>query len=181
MALTSFERDLLAAIEEGLPLVARPYEAIGDVLGCSESAVIEGLRGLLDRGVVRRLGLVVRHHELGYRANAMTVWDVPDRAVRDAAAVLTGLPFVTLCYRRPRRPPHWPYNLFCMIHGKDRAVVEAQADQATRTAGLSGCARAVLFSRRRFKQRGARHAALRLLEGASRIEGMEWTRPIAAS
>lgn len=174
--LAEAERRLLAAIEPGLPLVPRPYLAIGESLGMSEAAVIAGLRALLDRGVLRRLGIVVRHHELGYRANAMTVWDVPDAQVRPAAAVLTGLPFVTLCYRRPRRPPDWPYNLFCMIHGKDRTLVLAQVEEATAAAGLDSLPRAVLFSRRRFKQRGARYAAL-----PTQPEEATWTTSTAVS
>jgi DNA-binding Lrp family transcriptional regulator len=158
MALSAVDRLLLTAVADGLPLVARPYQAVGKPLGLGEAEVIESLRSLIARGVIRRLGVVVRHRELGYRANAMTVWDVPDSQVRDAAAALTRLAYVTLCYRRPRRPPLWPYNLFCMIHGKDRARVEALIEEATAAAGLEGMARAILFSRRCFKQRGARYA-----------------------
>jgi DNA-binding Lrp family transcriptional regulator len=176
MALSGADRRLLAAIEPGLPLVARPFLALGERAGLSEAEVIAGLRSLLERGVIRRLGLVVRHHELGYRANAMTVWDVPDEQVRDAAARLIELPFVTLCYRRPRRPPLWPYNLFCMIHGKDRARVEAEVEEATEAAGLAGLPRAVLFSRRRFKQCGARYAAAGPVQGEA-----GWTTSIAGS
>jgi DNA-binding Lrp family transcriptional regulator len=176
MALSDADRRLLAAIEGGLPLVPRPYLAIGERIGLGEAEVIEGLRSLVARGVIRRFGLVVRHHELGYRANAMTVWDVPDERVRGAAARLVELPFVTLCYRRPRRPPAWPYNLFCMIHGKDRGLVEAEVEEATRIAGLAGLPRAVLFSRRRFKQRGARYAM-----PAHAAEEARWTTSTAGS
>jgi siroheme decarboxylase len=158
MALSGSDRRLLAALEDGLPLVPRPYRALGERVGLSEAQVIETLRSLAARGVIRRLGLILRHRALGYRANAMTVWDVPDERVRDAAAALTRLSFVTLCYRRPRRPPLWPYNLFAMIHGKDRAKVLTEVEEATVAAGLSGLPRAVLFSRRCFKQRGARYA-----------------------
>ena len=82
---------------------------------------------------------------------------MPDERVADAGRLLAELPFVTLCYRRPRRLPVWPYNLFCMIHGRDRATVEALVDQASAAAGLGALPRAVLFSRREFKQRGARY------------------------
>jgi DNA-binding Lrp family transcriptional regulator len=175
MALSGGDRLLLTAVADGLPLVARPYQAVGKPLGLSEAEVIEGLRSLIARGVIRRLGVVVRHRELGYRANAMTVWDVPDEQVRDAATALTRLAYVTLCYRRPRRPPPWPYNLFAMIHGKDRMRVEALIEEATGAAGLEGMARAILFSRRCFKQRGARYAP-----GAAGKE-TAWTSLTAAS
>jgi DNA-binding Lrp family transcriptional regulator len=157
MTITAEDRRLLAAIQNGLPLVSRPYAAIGAQVGLSEAEVIAALRGLRGQGVIKRFGVIVRHHELGYRANAMVVFDIPDEQVRAAGERLATLPFVTLCYRRPRRPPLWPYNLFCMIHGQDRAVVLEQIAQASAAAGLDGVARAVLFSARRFKQQGARY------------------------
>jgi DNA-binding Lrp family transcriptional regulator len=124
--------------------------------------VIAGLRRLIDDGVIKRFGVIVRHRELGYRANAMVVWDVPEERVSEAGRKLADLPFVTLCYRRPRRLPVWPYNLFCMIHGRERGAVEALVETASAAAGLNGLTRAVLFSRRRFKQRGARYVPGRL-------------------
>ena len=157
MELTILEQRVLAAIEDGLPLAARPYEAVARAVASTETEVVAVLDRLISRGVVSRFGVVVRHRELGYRANAMVVWDVPDGQVGDAGRALAELPFVTLCYRRPRRPPDWPYNLFCMIHGRDRAAVRSLVDTATATAGLEAAPRAVLFSRRRFKQRGARY------------------------
>ncbi|MGD9508235.1 MAG: AsnC family protein [Geminicoccaceae bacterium] len=159
MTLEAEDRALLAAVAEGLPLVPRPYAAIGEALGRSEMEVLDGLRSLVASGVISRLGVVVRHHELGWRANAMTVWDVPDARVQPAGAALRELPFVTLCYRRPRRPPVWNYNLFAMIHGRDRTTVLAQVEEATRAAELDQAPRDVLFSLRRFKQRGARYGA----------------------
>ena len=150
---------LISALQDGLPLVSQPYAALGRVAGLGEGEVIERLRRLIDEGVIRRFGVIVRHRELGYRANGMVVWDVPDAQVGEAARLLAAMPCVTLCYRRPRRPPDWPYNLFCMIHGKDRGAVLAQVEAATVEAGLTEMPRDVLFSRRRFKQRGARYLA----------------------
>jgi DNA-binding Lrp family transcriptional regulator len=157
MELNDLDRRLIAAIQDGLPLAPRPYAAIGERIGLGEAEVIAGLRRLIDHGVIKRFGVIVRHRALGYRANAMVVWDVPDDRVADAGRRLAELPFVTLCYRRPRRLPVWPYNLFCMIHGRDRATVEALIDQASAAAELGELPRAVLFSRRQFKQRGARY------------------------
>lgn len=155
--LTDLDLKLLAALQDGLPLVARPYARIAARLGIGEDDVLERLAALQDNGTISRFGVVVCHRALGYRANAMVVWDVPDERVDDCGRYLAKLPFVTLSYRRPRRPPAWPYNLFCMIHGTDRRQVLAEVEAATRQAGLGGCSRAVLFSRRCFKQRGARY------------------------
>jgi siroheme decarboxylase len=162
MELSERDRLLIAALQDGLPLVARPYAAVGELIGLGEAEVIEAIRRLIAAGVIKRFGVIVRHRELGYRANAMVVWDVPDDRVAHAGRRLAELPFITLCYRRPRRLPDWPYNLFCMIHGCDRRMVEALIERITVAAGLAAQPRAVLFSRRRFKQRGARYAPERL-------------------
>lgn len=151
---------LLARLADGLPLVPRPYEKIGGQLGLAEADVITRLRRLLEGGVIRRLGLIVRHHELGYRANAMAVWDIPDDEVDALGAELAGYPFVTLCYRRRRQPPHWPYNLFAMVHGKARDQVLRQIDQLNERLDQRAVAghlpHQVLFSNKRYKQSAAR-------------------------
>lgn len=156
--LTRFQRRLLAAVQDGLPLVAAPYAALAARLAVDEAQVLDGLRELLDQGVIKRLGLVVRHHELGYHANAMVVWNLPDSEVGAIGRRLGAEPLVRLCYRRPRRLPEWPYNLFTMVHGRDRAAVLAEVERLAVCHGLTDVPRAVLFSTRRFKQRGARYA-----------------------
>lgn len=156
-ALDDADRALAAALAEGLPLARRPYAALGADLGLDEGEVIARIRRLIDLGVIKRFGLVVRHRPLGYVANAMVVWDVPDTEVGATARRLAAAPDVTLCYRRPRRLPLWPYNLFCMVHGRDRAAVQARIEALARECGLEGFPRAVLFSRRCFRQAGARY------------------------
>ena len=148
---------LIRAIQGGLPLVERPFAAIAADLGWTEEAVIERIQALQAQGAIKRLGVVVRHQELGYDANAMVVWDLPDAQVDALGQRIGALPFVTLCYRRPRRPPEWPYNLFTMIHGRDRAAVLTQVARlkANLEMELGSLANAVLFSGQRFKQRGA--------------------------
>ncbi|MFA5241183.1 MAG: Lrp/AsnC family transcriptional regulator [Sulfuricella sp.] len=152
------ESRVIADIQSGLPLVAHPYAAVATSQGMSEARVIECLQSLIRQGVIKRMGVVVRHHELGYRANAMVVWDIPDEEVSSLGHCLGKLEFVTLCYRRPRRLPVWRYNLFCMIHGHDREEVLARVDEMRQGCGLQHISYEVLFSTRRFKQCGARYA-----------------------
>lgn len=160
MFVTDTDRRILAAIEDGLPRVSRPYRAVAERLGLAEDEVIARLQAMLDSGVLKRLGVIVRHHELGFAANAMVVWDIPDADVDETGRRMARLPFVTLCYRRERRPPAWPYNLFCMIHGRDRQTVHAQIERLRAELGLAGIASAILFSCGRFKQRGARYGSV---------------------
>ncbi len=176
MDLTPAELDLLAALEDGLPLVSRPFGVLAERLGTSEAAVIGSLGRLIEGGAISRLGVIVHHRELGYGANAMVVWEVPDERAREAGRRLAALPFVALSYRRPRRLPVWPYNLFAMIFGRDRHAVGQWIDEATAAAGLEGLPRAVLFGGRRFKQRGARYRAA--AAAGDRSEG--WTPSTAA-
>lgn len=158
--LDSADHALAAALEDGLELTARPYAALGTRCGLGEAAVLGRLQRLLELTVIRRLGVVVRHRELGYTANAMVVWNVPDARVDAVGRHLGAQAAVTLCYRRPRRLPDWPYNLFSMVHGRDRAAVLAEVDSLRAHPLLDGVDCAPLFSRRRFKQRGARYSAL---------------------
>ena len=109
-------------------------------------------------GYIKRLGLVVRHHAVGYRANAMVVWDVDDDQVDAVGDQLRGAEGVTLCYRRRRQAPHWPYNLYCMIHGKSREVVLQQLERITQRYSLQHIPRSILFSNQQFKQTGGHYA-----------------------
>jgi DNA-binding Lrp family transcriptional regulator len=155
------DRALLVALENGLPLVERPYAALAGRLRWTEDEVMSRLARLIEGGVISRFGVVVKHRTLGFAANAMAVWDVPDGDVDRIADIFARHPFVTLCYRRPRRQPDWPYNLFCMVHGRDRATVTGQLATLNRAADTAGLPHAVLFSRRCFKQRGARFSTTR--------------------
>ena len=157
MELTDFEARLVGQIAEGLPLSLTPYADIAHNLGVSEEVVINSLQSFLDRKIIKRFGLIVRHHELGYTANAMSVFDIPDDLVDELGEKIGELPWVTLCYRRPRRLPHWPYNLFCMIHGKDRDKVEEHVNELRRLCNIEAIPYLVLFSLKRFKQKGARY------------------------
>jgi len=152
------ERRLVSVLQEGLPLFIRPFALIAERVGASESEVLGRIGRWLEDGVIKRFGVVVRHRELGYQANAMLVHDIADDRVGDIGRALAGEAAVTLCYRRPRALPEWPYNLFCMIHGRERAEVEAAIADLRRRHGLGDCPHEILFSLTRYKQQGARYA-----------------------
>jgi DNA-binding Lrp family transcriptional regulator len=147
--------DLVRATQAGLPLVPEPYAAIAAQLGVAEDEVMNGLRRMLADGRVRRIAAVPNHYALGYRANGMSVWDVADEAVARLGPVVGALDFVSHCYRRPRRPG-WPYNLFAMVHGRDRAEVEGLVARIATVLGDASRAQEVLYSRRILKKTGLR-------------------------
>ena len=158
--LDPLDLEVVRAIQAGLPLVARPYAQIAERIGISEQELLGRLRRLLESGDMRRFGVVVRHRELGYRANAMVVWDLPDERVTEVGRIIGSQPLINLCYRRPRRPPRWNYNLFCMIHGRSREGVLKNLAELVERCGLQDIPHQALFSLRRFKQRGARYGEL---------------------
>jgi DNA-binding Lrp family transcriptional regulator len=152
------EQALVNALQGGLPLVPQPYQQLARQMHWTEQRVLEQLASWLELGILKRFGIVVRHHELGYTANAMVVHDIPDALVSELGRQLGQHPGVTLCYRRPRVAPDWPYNLFCMVHGRDRNVVEQQIAELRARHALQDYPHAVLFSRTRYKQQGAYYA-----------------------
>ena len=160
-ALSVEERRLLVAIQDGLPIVERPYEEIALRLGTTEERVIAILASLLDRGVIKRMGAVPNHYALGITANGMAVYDVPDDVVGELGRRLAQRPEVTHCYQRPRCPPEWGYNLYAMVHGRSRAEVAAVVERMAGETGLSGFPHDLLFSVWQFRKRGTRLAERR--------------------
>lgn len=157
-ALDPVDRQLIAATQSGLPLVPRPYEAIGAMVGLSAQEVQERLASMLERGLIRRIGAVANHYRLGYTANGMTVWDVDDVHVEALGERVGRLPGVTHCYRRPRALPVWRYNLFVMLHGRSREEVERQAEGVAALLGDACRARDILYSTEVLKKTGLRLA-----------------------
>ena len=158
--LTPFELSLVHATQAGLPIRRDPYRAVAERLGVTEAAVMAHLRDMLARGVIRRIGVVPNHYALGFVANGMTVWDVDDGQIDAVGAWLGQRADVSHCYRRPRHPPLWRYNLYAMLHGADRAALLARIDEVAEAleARFPDALRArdVLFSSAILKKTGLR-------------------------
>ena len=153
------DRKIIKATQEGLPLSLRPYDDVAKAVGCETEDVIARMKQMLASGIIRRIGVVPNHYALGYKGNGMTVWDVPDERIQELGRQLGALDFVSHCYHRPRHLPDWPYNLFCMVHGRDRDSVH---EQTARIAGILGPAsrgHLILFSTRILKKTGLRLVA----------------------
>lgn len=155
--ITKQDEQLLAAIQDGLPLVSNPYAVIGEQVGISELEVIENIEKLKKSDIIKRMGVIVHHHPLGYNANAMVVWNLPDDQLDNFGSTVSKLNFVTLCYQRTPDPEKWPYNLYTMIHGHDRDYVLEKIESLSEIA--PNVEYQVLFSKKRFKQQGAKYFA----------------------
>lgn len=154
--LDATDRRIIVATQEGLPRVCLPYHAIARQLKISPEEVISRMRHMLEAGVIRRLGAVPNHYALGYKANGMSVWDVPDDRVRELGKKIGNLDYVSHSYHRPRHLPDWPYNLFAMVHGRHRAEVESKVTQIAELLGDADRGHAVLYSTRILKKTGLR-------------------------
>ncbi len=149
---------IVRATQAGLPLVPEPWRAVARAAGVSEDELLARVSAMLADGRMRRIGAVPNHYALGYTANAMTVWDVDDEAVDELGEQVGALAFVSHCYRRPRRLPAWPYNLFAMVHGRSRAETEVRMAEIRAVLGAALRASDVLYSTRILKKTGLRLA-----------------------
>ncbi|MDH3581623.1 MAG: AsnC family transcriptional regulator [Hyphomicrobiales bacterium] len=153
------DRRIIGATQAGLPLVEKPYHAIAADLCLNPDDVMRRIERMIERGVVRRIGVVPNHYALGLAANGMSVWDVDDAEAERLGAAVGALDFVSHCYLRPRRLPVWPYNLFAMVHGKTRTEVEAKARVIGDLLGSDCRTHDILYSTRILKKTGLRIAA----------------------
>jgi len=153
---TSLDHQIILATQAGLPLDPQPYHRIAEQLGVSAQQVQQRMQAMLDDGRIRRIAAVPNHYKLGFTANGMSVWDVPDEQIDDLGEMLGALDYVSHCYHRPRRLPEWSYNLFAMVHGKTRDEVKAKVAAMAKLLGDANRGHDILFSSKILKKTGMR-------------------------
>ena len=157
--LETLDRRLIELTQAGLPLHPEPFVELAKQAGCEPQQVIASLQRMLDSGAIRRIGAIPNHYRLGLRANGMSVWDLPTERLAELGPQIGALPWVSHCYERPRRRPQWRYNLFAMVHARERGQV---SDKVAHIAALLGDDlrdHQVLFSSAILKKTGLRLAA----------------------
>ncbi len=157
--LDDLDRKIIAATQNGLPLVPEPYEVVAHEVDAPVEEVRTRLRWMRDQGIIRRIGVVPNHYALGISANGMSVWDVRDDMIDELGRKVGELAFVSHCYSRPRHLPVWPYNLFAMVHGRKRTEVEEKAAIIADLLGEASTQHDILYSTRILKKTGLRIAA----------------------
>lgn len=155
LVLEDIDRPIMQALTKGLPLVPQPFAALADDLGQTEAHVIERISTLAEAGYLTRIGVIVRHRALGWRSNAMVVWQVPVDRIVAAGEMLAQQPGITLCYQRKIVPDAWPYSLYSMIHARSRPEAIKVLEQAQSLPELADVQFEVLFSTHCYKQTGA--------------------------
>jgi len=151
------QKQLRAMIQDGLPIVSKPFELLAKTLNVCEDRIISTFNYWLEVGLIKRIGLITNHHRIGFTSNAMVVWDIPDNQVDGIGEAFKSTGLVSLCYKRKRHLPEWGYNLYCMIHSRDRATVERHVSELVQQCGLQDIKKEMLFSNCQFKQKGGQY------------------------
>ena len=153
--LTEQEKKIVKYLQKDLPLESRPYKLLAESLGMEEDELVEKVKEFQDRGILRRVGAVVRHYKAGFQFNAMGCWQVEDSLVEAAGRKMSSFSQVSHVYQRPAFPPHWPYNLFTMIHGKTREECQNTAEKISEETGIKNFQ--LLYSVKEFKKTSMRY------------------------
>jgi siroheme decarboxylase len=148
-ALSDLEKKVIAAVQGDLPLVAQPYAEIAAQLGVTEACMLDVLRGLVRRGIIRRFGATLRHQKSGFQSNVMVAWRVDEARIDQVGKIMAAFRSVSHCYRRDPTD-QWPYNLYTMVHGKNDAACRQSARKMAAKADVHDYA--LLFSRRELKK-----------------------------
>lgn len=147
--LTELEKKVIASIQEDMAVTERPYLEISQKLGISEESLLETLKNLRARGVIRRFGATLRHQRTGYSANAMVAWQVSEDRVDEVGEKMAAFRQVSHCYRR-NPTDSWPYNLYTMIHANDEQLCRETAREMAEAAEIDTYT--ILFSREELKK-----------------------------
>jgi DNA-binding Lrp family transcriptional regulator len=147
--LTELENEIVALIQGDIAITQRPYLEIAQQLGIPEEILLEKLKGLCDKGVIRRFGATIYHQKSGFQANAMVAWKVDEDRVDEAGEKMASFKAVSHCYRR-NPTQNWPYNLYTMIHAKDEESCRGIARKIPIETSTNNYT--LLFSRKELKK-----------------------------
>ena len=147
--LTELEKKIIASIQEDMAVTERPYLEIAQKLGIPETQLLEKLKDLCNREVIRRFGATLRHQRTGFTANAMVAWKVDKDRVETVGKKMATFQQVSHCYHR--NPSHdWPYNLYTMVHASDERSCHETARKMSEATSVKDYT--LLFSREELKK-----------------------------
>ncbi len=149
LMLTDLEKKIIALIQGDIPVTDRPYLEMAQSLEITEEKFLVTLKGLCDRGVMRRFGATLRHQKSGFSANAMVAWNVEEDRVEEVGKKMASFRQVSHCYRR-NPTENWPYNLYTMVHAKDKASCKKTAEKMSEKTSVETYS--LLFSRKELKK-----------------------------
>ena len=129
------DRAIVASLQGNLPLDEAPFAILAARLQITQEELLERLKEFQEKGILRRVGAVLRHQQAGFSANAMGIWEVDPEEVERVGKIMASFSRVSHCYERPTFPD-WPYNLYTMIHGKDQEECYRVAEAISQKTGI---------------------------------------------
>ena len=135
MIITELDKKIIQCLQGDLPLSPYPYRELATQLGIEEELLLSKIQSYLSKGIMRRFGAALKHRNIGYKANAMGVWEVDSQHTDKIGKIMAGYKEVSHCYERPTYP-RWPYNMFTMIHGHSQEDCEKVAQQISEATGV---------------------------------------------
>lgn len=150
----ALDKKIIRVMQDDFPLVSEPYKVLADQIGITQDELIRRLKNYKQAGQIRKMGAVLRHREVGYAANALCVWIVPEERLEEVATLMAENPAVSHCYDR-NTTTEWPYNVYTMIHGHSRAECEKIANEITEQTNISE--KIMLYSLKEWKKTSMRY------------------------
>jgi siroheme decarboxylase len=141
----------IRALQGPMEAVERPYDAAAAVLGIPTGALLERLRGMVDRKLLRRVAAILYHRRAGFSANGMGVWKVTDGEIMETGRRMASFRGISHCYQRPTYED-WPYSVFTMAHGRSKQECDAILDSIAAECGIGPDDRATLYSSTEYKK-----------------------------
>ena len=152
--MTDLEKEIVQFIQDDIPIVTRPFKKLAEKIKLSEKEIVILLKNWHDTGLLRRLGIFIRHQKAGFTANGMSVWIVPIDQIVSVGQLMVSFPQVGHCYQRPTYPG-WPYNMFAMIHERSRDAVMQVVQKISLAADIEQYD--VLFTEKEFKKNSMKY------------------------
>jgi DNA-binding Lrp family transcriptional regulator len=142
---------LIKALQGPMEAVARPYDAAAGELGISTEELLDRLRTMVDRKILRRVAAILYHRRAGFSANGMGVWKVPEDQIMEVGGRMASFRGISHCYERPTYED-WPYSVFTMAHGRSKEECDAVLDAIAEECGMGHDDRATLYSSTEYKK-----------------------------
>lgn len=147
--LNELDKKIIAAMQDEFPLVEEPYKEIAAKVGISETELLAKLKDYCRTGKIRKMGAVLKHREVGFAANALCAWIVPEERIDEVGYIMMQHPAITHCYARQSQAK-WPYNFYTMLHSHTREECRQMAKELATAANLTDYK--MLFSTREYKK-----------------------------
>jgi siroheme decarboxylase len=144
-----FDRDVIRALQGDMAVVSEPYAPAASALGLAHEQLLEHLRGMQERRLLRRVAAILFHRRAGFSANGMGVWKIPDERIMELGMRMASFRGISHCYQRPTYAD-WPYSVFTMAHGRSKEECDAILDSIADDTGISD--RTTLYSSTEFKK-----------------------------